>query len=202
MKSDELDKLEALAKAATPGPRVMSPRHIKHLDQIEGGADWEHVASSADPEEWLGWECNSGFYSPGRGDFSGPDAAFLGNTDPQKILSMIARIRELEALASQRDTEYHTANDDRADYAVRIRALESALAGRQELIGAQALRIAQLDAELTRLAGSMVQGAQTMIGKIEVIYDGATLTKNCFDVSALQDGEYDVYAAKAAKESK
>lgn len=66
---------------------------------------------------------------------------------PSHYECALRELEEMRALAAQRDEEYHDATNDRADYAVRIHDLEKALAGRQEVIGAKDMRVAQLEAD-------------------------------------------------------
>lgn len=95
------EELAKLAEAATPGPRLFSPRDIRQENAIRAGAKWQDVAANADPEEFLGWECESGLPTPERGDFTGPDSAFLAATDPAAILALLSERTQLaERVAS------------------------------------------------------------------------------------------------------
>lgn len=98
MLSDALKaRLRRIAENATPGPRVLVPRHIGWADAIAQGADPVDVAAGGD--DWcLGWELEdgAGFGEVRRGDFSSQDAALIMATPPDVILELLNEIDELK----------------------------------------------------------------------------------------------------------
>ncbi len=91
------EKLRRLAEGATPGERTLLPRNISLMDKINQGAHPMDVAAG-DAERYLGWEVqySEGFTRPDRGEFHGPDAAFLMATGPKMILDLLDEIDRLE----------------------------------------------------------------------------------------------------------
>ncbi len=92
------DELRRLAGLATAGPRTLVPRECSWADLIEAGMPAAEAAKQDPGDHWLGWELEegTGFDLPQRGDFKGPDAAFLMATDPQTIVALLDEIDRLE----------------------------------------------------------------------------------------------------------
>ena len=86
MTNDELGALEALARAATPGPWTM--RRM--------GTSYAYY-TPAEPE-YPSWEIDSS------GPMSDFDAEYIAAANPAVVLALIARIRELEAMSRPRKT--------------------------------------------------------------------------------------------------
>ena len=82
----DLDKLERLAREATPGSRIVSPRLT---------ASENHRGYDLRRED--GWAM--AFLQPGDEDGASgaADAAFIAAADPQTVLALIERVRELES---------------------------------------------------------------------------------------------------------
>lgn len=97
MTNEELDALEQLARAATPGPWTM--RRL--------GTSYAYY-TPAEPK-YQSWEIDSS------GPMSDVDAAYIAAANPAAVLDLIKRVRELAAIA---------ADVDRAMEAVRKQAFE------------------------------------------------------------------------------
>ncbi len=78
MTADRWTELEALAKAATPGP----------WDAVEG--------ATSD-----GWWVERPHISTVVSDPTGPDARYIAAANPQTVLDLIAHVRELEAMRAK-----------------------------------------------------------------------------------------------------
>ena len=89
----DLDRLEELAKAATPGPWKFSPWHIE-----EG--------PSAVRKDDYGFVCNTDCDST---------AAYIAACSPDAILSVIARVRGLEACVEAADAMRKAPTESIAD---------------------------------------------------------------------------------------
>jgi hypothetical protein len=75
---DYQEELERLAKRATPGPRTV---------------EWDDGSLHGTVERWVVRSDSLDFYAE---CYREADADFLVATDPQKVLSIIARIRVLD----------------------------------------------------------------------------------------------------------
>lgn len=116
MNNDDISRLKALAEAATKGEWVEN----ESMAILGGGIESSILDRFGDPVQVIGTSEHL-FLAENDRDY------FLA-CQPKAILALLARLEEAEALAAQRDAEYHEANDDRAEYASRIAELESKLA--------------------------------------------------------------------------
>jgi hypothetical protein len=82
MTAIDLDKLEALAKAATPGPWRLSEKEI--------------IVYSADEQHGYNVHDMKGGGHEGMLENHKKDAAFIAAANPSAVLALIARVRELE----------------------------------------------------------------------------------------------------------
>lgn len=119
MNNDDISRLKALAEVASNG-NWSACEYADGSALIETDIEIENPAENRSPyfiissSEW-GYAKNE-------------DIEYIVTAQPKAILALLARLEEVEALAAQRDAEYHEANDDRAEYASRIAELESKLA--------------------------------------------------------------------------
>ncbi|QFT84922.1 hypothetical protein FIU88_08035 [Halomonas sp. THAF12] len=81
--SIDIDKLEALAQAATPGPWSMAE---DGSPVVNAGGRAAHLIGP-----------------PGSDEEAAANTQFIAATDPDAILALIARLREAEAAAAERD---------------------------------------------------------------------------------------------------
>lgn len=96
----DLDALEKLAREATPGPW--------EIEYGTGDDEGEVYGLRARLGERL-IETDTGIYPPRR-----RDAAFIAAANPSTVLALVARVRELEAIAAL----FHRATCFRADCAL------------------------------------------------------------------------------------
>jgi hypothetical protein len=90
MKDDDLDRIEAAARAATPGPW-----HVEH-DEL----GWVNRIYHCEPDDWdpsgqlstTLVETDSGVYPPRVND-----ATHIATADPPTVLALVAEVRELRA---------------------------------------------------------------------------------------------------------
>lgn len=92
----DLDKLEALASAATPGPwrKGKDPWNGKPLfvsDTLDGRGNPTSIIRAPSPE----WGEEQGF------EITNADSAFIAAANPETVLKLIHRIRELGAAANE-----------------------------------------------------------------------------------------------------
>lgn len=100
----DYERLRAICKAATPGPWDIEPRSSFAHKAIADGADAFDLAQ-IDTDDFLGWE----LYGPRasmRGDYIGPDAAFIAAANPAAVLALLDAIAALQA---ERDAAYERA---------------------------------------------------------------------------------------------
>lgn len=125
MKSEELDRLEALARAANPGPWYVAANPETGLDESLGyrslsSPSWGCFLEV--PHIWDGADSGNGEI-----DHAAETLEYVAAVNPPVVLAIVTRIRDLE----------------------------SALAGRQEVVGTKDMRIAQLEQKCILLGASL-----------------------------------------------
>lgn len=139
---ERLAELEAMAKAATPGPRRALPN-----PDWSGGV-W---AITANPEHnWI-QAINAGLAKVA----SKKNALFIAATDPDAVLSLIAEVRRLRTKEKAHQTLLREGKDAASRAATlefELKAVKGALAHTEELLDRERAKVAKLRDALDRAA--------------------------------------------------
>lgn len=158
----DLDALQAVAKAATPGHVPTPPRHAINLDgTCDGCAEHRHLVGSyptEDSEPWLCADCSRA------ADY---DNAF----DPPTVLSLIERLRKAEGERDRLASAYATAPS--CEHVGTCRGLARAEA---------AERTAAAQAEVIERLRTLAESKQAEIDRINATPD--PLTGRCSTMRA------------------
>ncbi|WP_067198891.1 ead/Ea22-like family protein [Microbacterium sp. XT11] len=178
----DLDALEALAKAATPGPWVLDnsgwSRPYSVPDRIAGGIsenDWTNVITPQDEQGGGSWSRDE-------------DAEYIAAADPSTVLALIAELRQERERADEAwrigaaQHGYDPTDDEQAGNFMRLakRAdrAEAALSRAEE-------KRDELEANLI-LAGATVSDVLSALSRAEETIEKALAILDADDVSDTQ----------------